>query len=63
MADIASPPESLEKAGAAGGAPAVAAAPGNLFAGLPPLLMALLGVVVGLAVGIALGVVVWTVAG
>jgi hypothetical protein len=39
------------------------AAAGNLFAGLPPLLMLLLGVAVGIAVGIAVGVVVWTFAG
>jgi len=41
----------------------VRAVPGNLFLGLPPLLMLLLGVVVGAAVGIAVGVVVWTLAG
>jgi len=40
----------------------VRAVAGNLFLGLPPLLMLALGVVVGLAGGIGIGVVVWTVA-
>lgn len=36
---------------------------GNFFAGLPPLLMLLLGLVVGLALGVAVGVVVWPITG